>query len=83
MNSIKFEDFTNNIVTLFEETFSNPQGYYLDQSSGGLLGTLENITADQASRSFKPGATTIAAHVDHTRFYLNEVVVQVIARCRR
>jgi hypothetical protein len=76
MNSIKFEDFANNIIILLEETVSKPQGYYLDQSSGGLFGTLEKITADQASHSFKPGATSIAAHVDHTRFYLSEVVVK-------
>ena len=27
MNSIKFEDFANNIALLLEETFSNPQGW--------------------------------------------------------
>jgi hypothetical protein len=76
MNGIKFEDFANNIIILLEETFSKPQGYYLDLHSGGLMGTLENITAAQASTAFKPGMTTIAAHVDHTRFYLSNVVVQ-------
>jgi hypothetical protein len=76
MNSIKFEDFANNIIILLEETFSNPQGYYLDRSSGGLMGTLENITAAQASHSFKSGMTTIAGHVFHTDFYLSKVVVQ-------
>jgi hypothetical protein len=76
MNSIKFADFATNIVILLEETFSNPQGYYLDKSSGGLMGTLENITAAQASTAFKPGATSIAGHVFHTDFYLSNVVVQ-------
>ena len=76
MNSIKFEDFANNIIILLEETFFNPQGYYLDRYSGGLLGTLENITAVQASHSFKSGATTIAGHVFHSDFYLSKVVVQ-------
>jgi hypothetical protein len=76
MNGIKFEDFANNIIILLEETFSNPQGYYLDLHSGGLMGTLESITAEQASRSFKPGMTTIAGHVFHTDFYLGKVVVQ-------
>jgi hypothetical protein len=76
MNSIKFEDFANNIIILLEETFSNPQGYYLDRSSDGLMGTLENITAAQASSSFKPGMTTVAGHVFHTDFYLSNVVVQ-------
>jgi hypothetical protein len=76
MNSIKFEDFANNIIILLEETFFNPQGYYLDRSSGGLMGTLENITAAQASSAFKSGMTTIAGHVFHTDFYLSKVVVQ-------
>ena len=76
MNSIQFEDFTNNIIILLEETFEKPQGYYLDRSSGGLFGTLEHVTADTASGLFKPGVTTIAAHVYHTNFYLNEVVVR-------
>jgi hypothetical protein len=76
MNSIKFEDFANNILVLLEETFYNPQGYYLDRHSGGLMGTLEDISALQASHAFKPGTTTIAAHVDHTNFYLSKVVVQ-------
>jgi hypothetical protein len=76
MNNIKFEDFANNIVTLLEETFSNPQGYYLDLHSGGLMGTLKGISAVQASGSFKSGATTIAGHVYHTDFYLKNVVVQ-------
>ncbi len=76
MNSIKFEDFANNILVLLEETFSNPQGYYLDRKSGGLIGTLENISAVQASQAFKPGATTIAGQVYHTDFYLSNVVAQ-------
>ena len=76
MNSIKFEDFANNIASLLEETFSNPQGYYLDRHSGGLMGTLENITAVQASSCVKPGATSIAGHVFHSNFYLSKVVVQ-------
>jgi hypothetical protein len=48
----------------------------LDRHSGGLMGTLEKITAEQASHSFKPGATSIAGHVFHTDFYLSKVVVQ-------
>ncbi len=78
MNSIRFEDFTNNIIILLEETFSNPQGYYLDRSSGGLFGTLEQVSATTASGLFKPGVTTIAAHVYHSNFYLKEVVVQTL-----
>jgi hypothetical protein len=76
MNSIRFEDFANNIIILLKETFENPQGYYLDRSSGGLFGTLEHVSAATASGLFKPGVTTIAAHVYHSNFYLKEVVVR-------
>jgi hypothetical protein len=76
MNSIQFEDFANNIAILLEETFENPQGYYLDRSSGGLFGTLEHVGADGASKVIKPKMSTVAAHVYHTNFYLNEVVVR-------
>ena len=35
--------------------------------------------SDTASGLFKPGVTTIAAHVYHTNFYLNEVVVRSLS----
>lgn len=57
---------------LLEETFPGhpqPGNAYLD-SGTGWRDTLANVTAAQASRPLVPGGTTIAGHVEHTRFYL-------------
>jgi hypothetical protein len=73
MGSIAQEDYTNNFFTLFKETFEGPPpqtaSCYLDQNAG-LFQTLEQVRAELASRSFKPGAPTIAAHCEHVRFYI-------------
>jgi hypothetical protein len=69
-NSIKKEDFTNNVFALLKETFegSPPKGsHYLDREVG-VLNTIEKISAENASRSI--GGATIAAHLEHARFYL-------------
>ena len=73
METVSQEDFANNLFTLLKETFEGPPpqtaSVYLDQG-GGLLQTIESLTAAPASRSFKSGAPTIAAHCEHLRFYL-------------
>ncbi len=71
-NSIKKDDFTSNILTLLKETFegSSPEGsYYLDRGVG-VLNTIEKISAETASRSLGENGATIAAHLEHARFYL-------------
>jgi hypothetical protein len=73
MKTIAREDYTDNFFTLFKETFEGPPpqtaSCYLDQNAG-LLQTLEQVSAETASRSFQPGAPTIAAHCEHVRFYI-------------
>lgn len=69
-NSIKREDFTNNVFALLKETFegSPPEGsHYLDREVG-VLNTIEKISAQNASRLI--GGATVAAHLEHSRFYL-------------
>ncbi len=56
------------LLELLEETFENPQGYYLDRPKGGLLTTLEGINAKAASRT-SGASRSIAAHVEHLRVY--------------
>ena len=74
MGTMKQEDFTSNFFTLFKETFEGPPpqtaSCYLDQG-GGLLQSLENISAADASRSVRPDAPTIAGHCEHVRFYVD------------
>ncbi|MGA9994187.1 MAG: DinB family protein [Pyrinomonadaceae bacterium] len=73
METIAQEDYASNFFTLLKETFEGPPpqtaSVYLDQG-GGLLQTIESMTAEVASRSVKPGSPTIAAHCEHLRFYL-------------
>ncbi len=72
-NSIKKEDFTNNLLNFFKETFegTTPNGNSFIDKGTGLFDTIENISADAASKSLGGGGSaTIAAHLEHTRFYL-------------
>jgi hypothetical protein len=71
--TVRREDFTNNLFTFLVETFESPprpSSAYLDQKTG-LFDTLTHISAEEASRPITEGGTTIAAQVEHTRFYLD------------
>ena len=73
MKTINQADFTNSLFALFKETFEGTSTafgtMYLDQGTG-FFDTIEPIDAEKASRSVTDGATTIAAHCEHVRFYL-------------
>ena len=74
MSSINTVDFTDNLFTLLKEAFEGPlpgePSAFLDQG-GGLFQTIERLTAEEASSLPRPGAPTIAAHCEHTRFYVD------------
>lgn len=69
MKTINQEDFTKSLSALLKETFEGTSTafgtMYLNEGTG-LFATIENISAETASL----GSTTIAAHCEHTRFYL-------------
>ena len=73
MKTIKQEDFTKSLFALLKETFESTNTafgtMYLDKDTG-FFATIENLNAETASRSVSEGSTTIAAHCEHTRFYL-------------
>lgn len=73
MKTIVQENFTNSFFQLLKETFEGPPpetgSAYLDKGAG-LFQTLEEVTAETASISSRPGAPTIAAHCEHARFYV-------------
>lgn len=57
---------------LLEEAFPGhprPGNAFLD-SGTGWRETLDDVTAARASRPLVAGGTTIAGHVEHTRFYM-------------
>ena len=76
-NLIKKEDFLDNISYLLRETFEGSpeeQGSaYLDRGVG-VFATIEKISAETASRSIGENQASIAAHLEHARFYLIALV---------
>jgi len=72
MKTIAQEDYTNSFFQLLKETFEGPPAdrgsAYLDKGAG-LFQTLEGLTAEAASTPPWPGASTVAAHCEHVRFY--------------
>jgi hypothetical protein len=66
---IALEQFTNNLFALLDETFEHVQGIYLDRGTS-LFETLDTITAEEASRPVSARCASIAAQVEHMRFYL-------------
>jgi hypothetical protein len=66
--------FLKSILYLLSETFEgSPDGQgsaYLDRGVG-IFNTLEKLSAQQVSRSM--GATTIAAQLEHAKFYLDRL----------
>ncbi|MDQ3804510.1 MAG: DinB family protein [Acidobacteriota bacterium] len=73
MKTIAQEDYTGSFFQLLKETFEGPPAdkgsAYLDKGAG-LFQTLDALTAEAASARPWPGATTVAAHCEHVRFYV-------------
>jgi hypothetical protein len=73
---IPLERLKPTLLEFIDETFSQVHGMYLDKGTT-LYETLETVTAEEASRSASPKSATIAAQVEHVRFYLdvlNEII---------
>ena len=65
--------FTQSFFTLFAETFGvseMPSGYFLETGQSGLLGTINTLSAEDASAARTPDEGTIAAHCGHILFLL-------------
>ncbi len=64
------ETFRNELLELLDETFEHVHGIYLDGGTS-LFETLETISAEEASRPVSTTCATLAAQVEHVRFYLD------------
>jgi hypothetical protein len=64
-----FDQFTESLHELLEETFEKVQGRYLDRGTS-LIETLGTISAVEASRPVSATCASISAQVEHLRFYL-------------
>src|ERR1051325_10619639 len=67
---IPVKRFKKALVACLEETFSEVRGIYLDKGTT-LYETLDGVSAEEASQAISPKAATIAAQVEHIRFYLD------------
>ncbi len=67
---ISDERLTFTLYGLLTETFESVIGIYLDKTTS-LFETLDGITAEQASRATSGRCATLAAQVNHIRFYLD------------
>ena len=67
---IPVERLTFTLFGLLTETFERVHGIFLDKGTS-LFETLEGVTAEQASRATSDRCATLAAQVNHVRFYLD------------
>lgn len=58
------------LFEILDETFEQVQGIYLNQGTS-LFETLATVTAAEASRSISPHCASVAAQVNHVRYYLD------------
>ncbi len=66
---IATDSFTRELYEFLDETFDQVHGIYLDKGTS-LFETLETISAKEASRPVSATCASIAAQVEHVRFYL-------------
>ncbi len=67
---IPVERFTYTLFGLLTETFESVYGIFLDKGTS-LFETLDGISHEQASRATSGRCATLAAQVNHVRFYLD------------
>ena len=75
---IPVSEFRNVLLSTLEEASTNVHGFFLDKGTS-LFETLAGISAVEASTPLGPGSGTIAAKVDHIRFYFDVVLTNAKA----
>jgi len=84
MDTIKKADFLKDVLIILRETFEgSPEGQgsaYLDRGVG-IFATLEKLSAADVSREI--GDTTIAAHTEHAKFYLDRICAFIKGRTEK
>lgn len=75
-STIQQQHFSQNIITILEETFEQHHGVYLDRGTS-LFDTLETISAETASTPVSARCASLAAQVAHVTFYM-EVLEKAI-----
>lgn len=68
--SYPIELFKKELFECLDETFEQVRGIYLDRGTS-LFETLDSLSAEDASRTIADNCATVAAQVEHVRFYLD------------
>ncbi|MCA9728961.1 MAG: hypothetical protein R3E12_11415 [Candidatus Eisenbacteria bacterium] len=61
---------TQSLIQVLEETFDNHHGIFLDRGTS-LFATLDQTSAEEASRLASSSCASVAQHVKHVAFYLD------------
>jgi hypothetical protein len=69
-DSALIEQFKQGLLTVLDETFENVHGIFLDRNTS-LFETLATVSAEEASRPVGQNCATLAAQVEHVRFYID------------
>src|SRR4051812_7860376 len=72
-NTVPVEAIRIALATLFEEIMEQVNGYVLDKGTS-MFETLATITAEEASRPVSRQSATLAAQVNHVRFYMESIL---------
>lgn len=68
--ALEKENFRANLHQFFRETFEQVGGIYLDRNTS-LFETFDTISAEEASIPVSATCATLAAQVEHIRFYID------------
>ena len=63
------DQFTSAMLMVLKETFESVHGIFLDRGTS-LFETLATVSAEEASRPVSANCASVAAHVEHMRFYM-------------
>lgn len=74
MSAMSVTSIRSILSDFYTETFENIVGIYLDRGAS-LFETLDTISAEVASRPVSATCATIAAQVEHIRYYLDVLEV--------
>lgn len=64
------EELKKALMLCLDETFTKVRGIFLDKGTT-LFETIDSMTAAEASEKISANSATIAAQIDHLRFYLD------------
>jgi hypothetical protein len=71
--NIPVEAFRGGLLVILEEVFERVHGYLLDPGTS-LFETLASISAEEASRPICANCASLAAQVNHVRFYIDVMI---------